>query len=85
MDTKEPGTWEAPPKGSGIFPLQRLIVVTVTYGNPSAVKHVDQHHGKIVSSWETLRYGSKQDFVNGFDALISTPLLDCARHHLWLL
>ena len=64
--------------------MQRLIVVTATYRNPSAAKALEEHNGKIVGTWETLRYGNRQDFVRGFDELLRTggrakSKLNCRR------
>ena len=72
---KAPGEWEAP---GGIFPKQRLLVVTATYLPPVGGGITDKGGGgdsKLCAKPFTLAYGNRTAYVEGIDALIAKPLL----------
>ena len=75
QEVKAPGTWEAP-GGKGIFPRQRLLVVTATYlipkGGTSLLRTSD---GKMCAAAPTLSYGNTSAYVNGIDGLVASPFL----------
>jgi len=86
-DVLEPGTWEA--MVPGLFPRQRLIVVTATFR-----KGTDHHWGaleaKLLGQTDTLclSYGDREQFVKGLaNTLLASPLLtmslEFARDMAW--
>lgn len=86
-EVKQPGSWEAP---GGIFPQQRLLVVTATYLNPrssTASAHSGMSGAKMCPGRMTLSYGDRNAYVNGIDSLIAKPLLtmeqEFARETTW--
>lgn len=69
----EAGDWEAP---GGIYPKQRLLVVTATYLPPSPKSRSrSTADNKLCQSVMTLSYGTRKAFVRGLDDLIGKPLL----------
>ena len=74
QEVKKPGSWEAP---GGVFPRQRLLVVTATYLVPRLdADHPQQAKGsKLCGDRHTLCYGNRQAYIDGIDALIAKPLL----------
>lgn len=87
-EVRMPGTWEAP---GGVFPQQRLLIVTATY-LISAQRDKEQAHphrgGKLCSVPQTLTFGKREAYIDGIEALISKPLLtmeqECTRHNTWM-
>ena len=85
-EVKQPGSWEAP---GGIFPQQRLLVVTATYLNPKSTASADSgmSGAKMCPERVTLSYGDRNAYVNGIDSLIAKPLLtmeqEFARETTW--
>ena len=76
---KEAGTWEAP---GGVYPQQRLLIVTATYLTPRGNEFRAVHTGgggKMCTAMNTLEYGNRNAFVQGIDALIAKPLLTIAQ------
>ena len=83
----EAGMWMAP---NGVYPNQRLLVVTATYMSPTRNNNVSSSHradGKMCSSVTTLSYGSRTDFISGLDHVIAQPVLtmeqEFSRHIEW--
>lgn len=73
---KEKGEWEAP-GGRGVFPQQRLLVVTATYLIPTGGASLlgTRADGKMCAASPTLSFGNTAAYVEGIDALIASPLL----------
>jgi hypothetical protein len=82
------GQWEAP---GGIYPKQRLLVVTATYLMPSASLlgslGSEGSGSKLCDSVQTLSYGNRVAYIEGIDGLISHPVLtmdmECDRDTTW--
>jgi len=80
-----PGEWEAP---GGVFPAQRLLVVTATYQPPRGGNTiVDSGGSKMCGSPFTLMYNKRETFLKGLDDLIARPVLtmedEFARGDTW--
>ena len=71
--TIEAGYWEAP---GGVYPNQRLLVVTATYRPPrTGLQVASEGGGKICGAAVTLRYGSRDEYIKGLTDIISLPVL----------
>ena len=85
-----PGTWEAP---GGVYPMQRLIVVTATYHPPTvdAAGKVSQLVAeglpRFCTSVVSLTFGKPEAFFLGLDNLTHKPILsmsdEFARDYEW--
>ena len=74
-EVREAGTWEAP---GGVYPKQRLLVVSATYLVPMSLNGAeadDKTSSKMCAGAVTLSYGNRDAYVKGIDALIAKPLL----------
>lgn len=83
------GTWESP--NQGVFPNQRLLVVTATYRNvPIHDTVVNKMGGKMhdVARDPLLAYGDRNAYVDGLDDILAQPVLtmeqEFAREHKWV-
>ena len=81
----QPGFWEAP---GGLYPKQKLYVVTATYRNPSlALPGSDTFTGKLCESAVQLSYGDRDAFVKGIADMTAAPTLtieqEFERDHEW--
>lgn len=71
--TIDAGYWEAP---GGVYPNQRLLVVTATYRPPrKGLQMANEGGGKICGAAVTLRYGSRDEYIKGLTDIISLPVL----------
>ena len=81
-EVKAPGTWEAP---GGVYPQQRLLVVTATYLVPSKAQELGG--SKLCASSSALSYGDRSAFAQGLDDLVGRPPLsmeqECTRPLSW--
>ena len=67
------GQWEAP---GGVYPQQRLLVVSATYRPPRiGISVAMDDRGKLCGSTTTLHYSDRTAFVKGLDDLLAQPLL----------
>ena len=82
----EAGEWEAP---GGVFPMQRLLVVTATYQPPRAgITGIAQDNGgSKMCGTSNLLYNKREDFLKGLDDLIAKPAMtmknEFARDDSW--
>ena len=68
-----PGQWEAP---GGVFPNQRLLVVTATFQPPRAgISSNDSGGSKMCGTSVALTYNNRESFLHGLDDLIAMPAL----------
>ena len=67
-----PGTWEAP---NGLYPRQRLLVVTATYHSPTLGADGSAGGGKLCGDATVLSYDNREGFVRGLDDIIAKPSL----------
>ena len=82
-----PGEWMAP---NGVYPLQRLLVVTATYMPPRCNNTRGggtEVNGKMCARVTTLSYGSRADYIRGLNDVIAQPVLtmeqECGRQMEW--
>ena len=69
----EAGFWEAP---GGIFPEQRLLIVTATYRAPRAgLSVVSGVGGKMCEPATSLQYGLRSAYIAGLDDILARPAL----------
>jgi hypothetical protein len=70
-------TWEAPPKGSDIYPRQRLLVCSATYRPPrtGAADADGNSPAKLVGTVQMLAYGDRRAYVKGLDDIFAKPVL----------
>ena len=69
----EAGFWEAP---GGIFPEQRLLIVTATYRAPRAgLSVVSGVGGKMCEPATSLQYGLRSAYIAGLDDILARPTL----------
>jgi len=71
-EVREPGSWEAP---GGVYPKQRLIVVTATYQPPNLGVVASDEGGRMCGSPVTLSYNKRETFLRGLDDMIAKPAL----------
>jgi len=71
-EVKAPGTWQAP---GGVFPKQRLLVVTATYQPPRTGVIAEGEGGRMCGSPVTLSYNKRETFLRGLDDMIAKPAL----------
>ena len=72
------GEWEA--AGTGVYPRQRLLVVTATWRPPTAgLLSADRGGGKLCGAAVNLSYSRREAFVRGLDDLIAKPALSMAN------
>lgn len=75
-----PGQWEAP---GGVFPMQRLLVVTATFQPPRTdLSRVDKGGSKMCGSSFALTYNDRSSFLHGLDDLIAMPSLSMQHEFL---
>ncbi len=70
------GAWEAP---GGVWPQQRLLVVTATYKPPRELEPCSPGRGKMCGAAHQLQYGARDVYIHGLERLMSTPTLPMAR------
>jgi len=68
----EPGTWEGP---GGVWPMQRLLVVTATYRPATIGARREEMASKMMGSTVSLSYGKREAFVSSLSGLLATPTL----------
>ena len=79
-----PGRWQAP---GGVYPRQRLLLVTCTFKLPAPADAADGSDAKVCSPPTTLSYGAREVYVRGLGDVLDRPLLsleeEWARDATW--
>ena len=70
-EIREAGTWEGP---GGVWPQQRLIVVSATYRKATKESN-EPSAAKMTGSHVTLNYGDREGFVKGMTHVLMRPTL----------
>ena len=72
----EAGFWEGP---GGVYPKQRLLIVTATYRPPRAGPTGGGGAGKMCEPAVSLWFASRKEFVRGLDDLLARTTLTLAQ------
>jgi hypothetical protein len=72
--TVPPGEWQAP---GGVYPKQKLVVVSATYRMPRGVSPADADadtRTKLCATPVTLEYAGRHEYVHGLEDIITSPV-----------